>query len=385
MKLGLARMLSRKSSNEPLGHQIEALLKPIAGPNPAGRSVHYDNDYARISEARRAENAALPQGVWVRDVKRADWETAERLCVETLTARSKDIWVACWLTEAWTQRQGLPGLCRGLSLLAHLCELFWPNLHPAIEPGDLSARVAPFEWLNQRFPVLLNLLPLVSEAAQPDRYYSWSTLVGAQRLEHVRLQDPAGAQRAEAKGAITLAQFLAREQQTGSPILAAIVTAGSLARRRLDSLDAILTVACGRDAPGFGRVRTVLSDIQGYAEGVLRARAKSDPEVPLSVAAAALTATPPDVQALAVPGLTRRAAFQTLARVAEFLAESEPLSPVHLVLRELVAWEALSLPELQSRLQTSGSDVAALLHVLGLLDEMAPKDFEQLDSGPDTF
>lgn len=378
-------MLSRKSSKEPLDTRDLPLLKPIMGAAAAGRSVRYD-DYAQIGEARRAENAALPQGVWVRDVKRADWETVERLCVETLTARSKDLWVACWLTEAWTQRHGFPGLGRGLALLAQLCEGFWPDLYPALDAGDVGARVAPFEWLNQHIPVLLNLLPLVVDTAS-DRQFNWSNLREAQRLEHVRLRDAAAAQRAEAKGAITLQDFTACERQTDPARFAGVSAAIGVARRRLDGLDAILTVACGRDAPGFGRIRDVLGEIEGYAGSVLRARAAgaAPPTALEPLAATDLTSSttlPPAVR----PGArSRRSAFRDLAEIAEFFEANEPHSPVPLVLRELVAWETMSLPELQARLHLAGSDVAVLLQVLGVMDDISPKAMGEADSTPDTF
>jgi predicted component of type VI protein secretion system len=88
--------------------------------------------------------------VWLRDLKRADWASVERLCVATLATRSKDLQVACWLTESWGHLQGFAGLTRGLASLGELGERFWPDLYPAIEEGDLSARVAPLERLNEK-------------------------------------------------------------------------------------------------------------------------------------------------------------------------------------------------------------------------------------------
>jgi type VI secretion system protein ImpA len=132
----------------------DRLLAPIPGSRPTGQDVRYPGDYDAIVEARRQENAALPQGVWLRDLKRADPASVERVCVATLATRSKDLQVACWLTDAWDHLQGFTGLARGLALLGKLCERFWPDLYPAIEEGDLSARVAPLEWLNEKLPDL---------------------------------------------------------------------------------------------------------------------------------------------------------------------------------------------------------------------------------------
>jgi len=51
---------------------LERLLTPISGDNPAGQFLRYEGMYDRIQEARK-EDADLPQGVWERELKKADW------------------------------------------------------------------------------------------------------------------------------------------------------------------------------------------------------------------------------------------------------------------------------------------------------------------------
>ncbi len=80
---------------DPERSRDDLLLTPIPGTRPTGQDVAYAGDYDAIIEARREDNAALPQGVWQRELKRADWAAVERLCAETLAARSKDLQVAC--------------------------------------------------------------------------------------------------------------------------------------------------------------------------------------------------------------------------------------------------------------------------------------------------
>jgi type VI secretion system protein ImpA len=196
----------------------DLLWASLPGPRPAGQDVRYAGDYDAIIEARRHDNAALPLGVWQRELKRADWLTVERLCINTLTARSKDLQVASWLTEAWINLRGFSGLEDGLTLLRQLCDRFWPDLNPAIEDGDLSARLAPLEWLNEKVPDLLRSLPIIC-SADADERFSWADYVNAQRLETVRQRDSSAAVRAEAAGAVTLARFAACRQRTATPLL----------------------------------------------------------------------------------------------------------------------------------------------------------------------
>ena len=48
---------------------LETLLAPIPGDNPAGEFLRYEGTYDRIQEARE-EEANLPQGVWERELKK---------------------------------------------------------------------------------------------------------------------------------------------------------------------------------------------------------------------------------------------------------------------------------------------------------------------------
>ena len=77
-------------------HQIDVqdLLQPIPGANPAGESLRYQGTYDRIADARREDDPNLSQGIYKSALKRADWATAEAICVEALTKRSKDLQIA---------------------------------------------------------------------------------------------------------------------------------------------------------------------------------------------------------------------------------------------------------------------------------------------------
>src|SRR5438105_3724802 len=102
------------SSSEVL--DLEALLKPISGENPAGAPVRYTGVYDAIQEARR-EDDTLPMGEWQREAKTADWRAVINLCSETIGKTSKDLQIGAWLVEALVRRHGFAGLREGLILL----------------------------------------------------------------------------------------------------------------------------------------------------------------------------------------------------------------------------------------------------------------------------
>ena len=111
---------------------VEAILQPIAGGNPAGKDVRDGKDFDVLKEARRQEEV-LSQGDWQRDVKVADWPKAIQIATKILTEQSKDLQVATWLVEALIKRHGFAGLRDGLKILRGLHANFWDGLYPVVE------------------------------------------------------------------------------------------------------------------------------------------------------------------------------------------------------------------------------------------------------------
>src|ERR1044072_4000533 len=140
--------------------EVDDLLQPIPGDNPAGESLRYEGTYDRIAEARREDDPKLSQGIYKTAHKRADWNRVSSVCVETLTTRTKDLQIAGWLLEAWLHRDGFAGVAKGLRVVAGMCELFWNELYPEIEGTDLEGRIAPFDWIEQKLSLKLKHIPL---------------------------------------------------------------------------------------------------------------------------------------------------------------------------------------------------------------------------------
>ena len=116
------------------------------GEDPYGPALPHDPVCAAIREARREDDPGLPQGVWERELKRADWDKALSLSLGVLRERSKDMQVAGWACEAALMRYGFGSLPGGLRMIAGLCSGFGDGLHPQPEGSDqgcdgLSGRV----------------------------------------------------------------------------------------------------------------------------------------------------------------------------------------------------------------------------------------------------
>jgi type VI secretion system ImpA family protein len=353
-------------AGHPLAETVTRLLGPIRDSAPGGADLRHEGTYDAIDEARRNENARLPQGVWQREVKQADWAQVERLCVEALATRTKDLRIACWLAEAWVHRFGFAGLAPGVALAEGLCRLFWDDLQPSIG-GDPATHIAAIDWLNQRLPVALRQVPIVISAVAPDTHYTWSDFLDAQRLELIRGKDNAAAQRAEASGSVTLKMIETCQDRTGSDHLSALAADAEAGLVALSRLDATLDACCGKEAPGLSNIRNLVGDIARFAEATVTARhaLRLEP-APLPGDA---TADPGAVQLEHQPtsaAMSRDLAYRQLAVIARFLRENEPHSPVPYVLEHMASWGQMSLAELDEALRDQGSSVSLLVEALGM-------------------
>jgi type VI secretion system protein ImpA len=364
---------------------IDALVAPLDEQPGSGPDLRFDPAYKTIADARREENARLPQGVWAREVKHANWPLVERLCTDLLRTRAKDLLVACWLAEAVVYRNGFGGLAPGLGLLTALCRHFWPDLHPGIEDDDLASRVAPFEWLNTRFPRLLRNLPVVRSAANPEVAYTWTDYVNAQLLEGLRQRDLKSVERSEAAGAVTMAMFTATRQATETRFWQETITSLRAATDALAELNATLEELCGSEAPGLGGIADAIKDILNLTSTALSERQPSPPAPSAPVVPAAASPPPAPARQPAPPRTitTREDAYAQLAEISRLLHRIEPHSPVPYLIDRAVAWGDMSFANLVMTFSEAGMDFATVFDVLGLAEaDAAPDGFEK-DDRPD--
>lgn len=369
-------------------------LQPFPGESPVGPSLRYDPVYDAIREARRQDDPSLPMGVWQSAPKRADWDLAIRLCREVLEQRSKDLQVACWLTEALLHRHGFAALAPSIRLLADLCEAFWDDgLHPEMdEDGDVGARVAPLEWLNDKLPTLLQTLPLTRSGGPPPVGHSFAEYENAQRNQLAAVRDPRGVVAALARsGGPTLVEIEASAQATPVAFHRAHHDWLGQGLVAIDILAAVLDERCGRQAPGLTGLRDTCLALQAWVDTALRAKG----EEPVVTFAAATEGTESGGdEAMAEDGLgpaydayadpngttgdpadapmfgagpirTREEAYFWLAEAADFLIRHEPHSPTPYVIHRALSWANMPLHEVLMEVSRGRNDLSTIFDFLG--------------------
>jgi type VI secretion system ImpA family protein len=337
-----------------------SLLNPIPGASPAGESLRYEGTYDRIREARTEDNPVLAQGVWKTPLKKAQWSDIAGICLDALENRSKDIQICAWLTEAWLHLYGLAGLREGLRAMAALCDRFWDDLHPSSADDNLEYRLAPIEWINEKLPPLIRLLPLTEPGAEDIPAYSWNDWESA-----ARLTSGDGA-------AVKHAQFEQSAMLTPTPLYSALAETVESAGRACAQLEDILRERCGDHAASLRQVANVLDQIRGFVVSTLNQREDGDGKTSRTLTQAEPGAesagedAPPfrEPSTHGGPIRDRSEAYRRLAEAADYLARTEPHSPTPYLVRRAVAWGSLRLEELLPELVQNNSDLGEIYRLL---------------------
>jgi type VI secretion system protein ImpA len=330
---------------------LQALLAPIPGDNPAGESVRYAGVYDAIQESRR-EDDILPMGEWQREAKTADWRAVVDVAMEALTKQSKDLQIAAWLVEALVKTQGFAGLRDGLQLLRELQERFWNSIHPVIEDEDLEVRTGPLNWINGRLPVLIGE---ISVTARPDGY-SWHRWEESRIVDNLGRQSDAALAQAIAEGKITGEQF--DKAVNGTPrafyeqLFEDIQQAWEACRALIDVVDEKF----GKDAPSLMAVKKAIENCRSLVDSILKNKRALDPNYkpPVEPLAAPVERpqvangpmiSPEPIGNLPLEPTSREDAFRRLAAIAEYLKRVEPQSPVSYLVDRAVRWSKMPLGE----------------------------------------
>lgn len=367
-------MVQRDPRHPPsFGYDLENILSPISAEKPAGEHLLYEPLYDALKELRREDDASLPQGVWKRELKKADWPGAASLAIETLETQSKDLQIAIWLLEAWLHLHGFAGVEEGLKLLRGLAEDFWPDVHPPIdEEGDLDYRLAPLRWLDSHLPTELKGIPVTqpdSDDASPVTWLDW------QRATRLAQAERAAQKEAEASGQITQAKFMVSVSMTPTSFFLQLDEHLESLTTAAGDLVECLDEKAGKEAPSLGKAKSCLEEIRHFLRRVTRERQGeesdvegSDPMTPEFPAGTGEGGLDEDEQDQPTGGRirTRAEAYRRLNEAADFLLRTEPHSPAPYLVKRAVTWGNLTLAELLQELLAKNADLSTIYTLLGI-------------------
>lgn len=361
---------------DPALTNIDRLVEPISAQGPAGQSLRYEGTYDLAREARREDDAGLPQGVWQAELKRADWTAVESICATAIATRSKDLQLAVWLLEAWIQLDGFAGAARGLELLGRLCSGFWETMYPPLE-ADLTPRLAPIQWANEKLSRRLRLLPLTQPTMPGVPAYSLADWDMAMRNPGTNNSD----------NAVTLGKFEQSVNLTTYDWFATLRADVTATVDHVRAFDELMDQLAGDQSPGMIRFRSEAETAGHLVETMLDSARPRRPEreaedtsslaVPPETFASAPTviengsigAASNHVPACEIAGArirSRTEAYRLLEDIAEYLDRTDPHSPTPYLIRRAVAWGDMHFEELLPELVRDQGELSDIVKLLRL-------------------
>ena len=365
------------NEREPFLADLDALLAPIAGSQPAGLSMRYDARYLAIRTAREEDDVTLPMGEWERPLKRADCKTVANQSVALLTGVTKDFQVAAWLCESWTHQHQLEGFIAAVEVLSGLVERYWESSYPQIDDGDDDARVATFVWLNENLPLTLKLN--VTLLRIPERMPSAINLADWDQSLTAMNQQGDGNKSDYSSGGKVITRLELATAAIGDNLRFLVVLGGQVRQAILkwDRFAVLLDEKMLHNPPSIARVGDTLRQMERAVTSLIDGR-DPRPFVEVVVSSDSSDALPSlltdqdntmDEQGTVRhtgPIASREDAYRMLEEVVTYLQKTEPHSPTPYLVRRAVSWGRMSLVDLMQEVMREEGDLTRYFSLLGI-------------------
>jgi type VI secretion system protein ImpA len=374
-------VVSSTPATPPALLDVEALLTPLPGENPAGENLRYSGLHDEIREARRAEDN-LPQGDWQRESKAAQWPKVVELATTALANKTKDLQVSAWMSEALVRLYGFVGLRDGLKVMRGLQERFWDQLHPELDGEDMDARANVLSSLDKALEIPLKSLPLTKSGSGTDySYIQWEESTKFDFPENMESLEAEAYERltqlktqAEAEKRVTGEAWRKAKGASRRPFYEETYALLNECWQEFEALDRVMDEKFGRHTPGLGTLKKTLDDVRTLLEKLVKEKRVLEPD-PVSEA-------PPSDGTSEVARTTvisagsvqsREEALKRLAEVAHYFQITEPHSPVSYLIQRAITWGQMPLELWLEDVIKDGSVLGQLRETLGLKPPFQPE------------
>lgn len=360
---------------------VNELLAPIPGSDPAGSDASFSDQFDRIREARRADDATLAQGDWQTELKVADWRVAQSLAEEVLLRSSKDLQAAVWLGEAAIARYGLEGAKDSFDLLAGMLDTYWEGMYPRADDGDLEERAGKLAWFANYGARALQLMMLNNDPQAALTLASW---IDSREVDNLGRQNAEAYQSALDEGRINGETFDSRIVSIDDGLLRERIDQVAAARESFSRFSSLSDSKLGRDAPSMAAIDDALKKIQQIYAKVGTAKGMGGVTVMDDVGTASLG----EVVAAASGGVGNRgsgggaggialdlsagsqaskeAALQAIGEIAGFFRRTEPHNPVAYLLDRAVYWANMPLEQWLAEVIRDDATLTSIRERVGL-------------------
>ena len=320
---------------------VEELLAPVSEEEPVGPDLAYDAERGSIEQAFDTSVSIDTSGEAGGDVE-IDWRPIISL-IEQQSTRTKDVWLAVYLTRAGARSGQLALVETGALYLAGLLETYWDKVHPQLEEYGFQGRKGPCESLTRRGEFLgpLERTPL---------------------LEHPRLGRYSGADferfRTGAEAADGYGMFRAALAETPEEALTEIVARLEAIAAAIKRADAVLTANADGDTganfkPTYDLINQMKAAVQSFTSTPAAPADEGEPATAAGADAGAGGGGP----RIAGRVESREDVIKALDAIADYYRRREPSSPVPSALQRVREWVTLDF--------------------LALLEDIAPNSLDE--------
>jgi len=297
-----------------------------------------------------------------------DWKVVVDGAVDILTNHSKDLWVASWMIEGLARTDGFAGMRDGFRVVRELAEKYWGSLYPEVDESDadegINTTLIQISGLDSVLPRAIKRIPILNSPSHGK--LTSGDYIDAMEGEGTRI----GRDDLQAAAAATDPEFFISTQKVVDEALAEFL-----------KMVAVLDKKCGSDEPSTRGPDS--SNIKQALEHVGRRIRHLAPEsvVPSDASSADATlestidgqSAGGNTRSLSVPGQisSRKAAYDSIRKAADFLEATEPHSPVPTLLREIIQWRSMSFAELMKRLIEDSGARESLFRRTGVQEKEA--------------
>lgn len=361
---------------------ITKILQPLPN-NEVGEWLRYDPVYDKIRKNRIEEDDGTPRESWEADLKHADWQEVEKICLEVLCEKSKDLQIFAWFIEAQQQQNGINGLLNSTEIFLDFVKQFWENAHPQkTEDPEQNFRVHIIEAMLRNVQTVIITDPLEELKILFSQPPSLSDCYEADSLEKVAKRGGAAAdafQKAIDNGLINMERVRKAFHEVSKSIGEAKVEFIDKCIENLQATEKIIRDSVGNDAPRFNELIDHLRELKGLyklcsrettqvaetAEGQEKENSLSNGNI-----AASEDDKNPDEQKVG----DRSGVYKAIRDISDFLFELDPHSPSPLFLRTIGGWENKNLAEILTDLQNSPTEVKSLFNLLSSACQQKSRD-----------
>lgn len=334
---------------------VNELLAPIPGSDPAGSDESFSDQFDRIREARRADDTTLAQGEWQTELKVADWREAQNLSEDILRRVSKDLQAAVWLGEAVISRYGLEGAKETFELLAGMLDTYWEGLYPRADDGDLEERAGKLAWFATYGARALQMMMLNND---PQAALTLDDWIDSREVDNLGRQNAEAYQAAMDEGRMNGETFDSRMVSTDDALIRERIEQVVAARDVFARFSSLSDAKLGRDAPNLVTIDEALKKIQqvytkvAAAKGMAGVAAVEEAGESLEGAGNVETAgnaggtnggVALDLSAGSLA--SKQAALRAIGEIAGFFRRTEPHNPVAYLLDRAVYWADMPLEQ----------------------------------------